>query len=91
MTRGGRRRIDSLRFCRNPLDGLAIARHKRGSLDQIVRRVTGDGKFRKQNQAGASTPRLQRKLDDLGGVAREVPHGGVDLAQGNLHTTSVEG
>ncbi len=32
-----------------------------------------------------------RKVDDLGGVAREVSHGGVDLAQGNLHTLSVEG
>jgi hypothetical protein len=34
---------------------------------------------------------LKCKLDDLGSVAREVPHGGVDLAQGNLHTSSVEG
>ena len=82
---------NTLGFSGDPLHGLAIARHKRGSLDQIVRRVPGDGEFRKQNQAGASTPRLQCKLDDLGSVAREVPHGGVDLAQGNLHVSSVEG
>jgi hypothetical protein len=27
-----------------------------------------------------------REVNDLGGIAREVPDGGVDLAQGNLHT-----
>ncbi len=82
---------DALRFGGDPLDGRPIARHKPGPVDQIARGVAGDGEFREQNQAGASTPRLQRKLDDLGGVAREVPDGGVDLAQGNLHTLILEG
>ena len=31
---------------------------------------------------------LLGKLDDLGGVAREIPDGGVDLAEGNLHSSS---
>ena len=82
---------DALGFRGNPLHGRAIVRHKRGPLDQIARRIAADREFRKQNQAGASTPRLHGKLDDLGGVAREVPHRGVDLAQGNLHILSVEG
>jgi hypothetical protein len=33
---------------------------------------------------------LHRKLDNLGGVAREIPDGGVDLAESNLHPTSLE-
>ena len=64
---------NALRFCGDPLDGRATARHKRGPLDQIARRVAADGEFRKQNQASASTPRLQRKLDDLGSVAERSP------------------
>jgi hypothetical protein len=28
-------------------------------------------------------------LDNLGGVAREIPDGGVDLAEGNLHVNSL--
>ena len=82
---------NSLRLGGDPLDGRAIARHKRRPLDQIARRVTADGELREQNQASASTPRLQRKLDDLGSVPREIPDGGVDLAQSNLHTHSVKG
>jgi hypothetical protein len=30
-------------------------------------------------------------LDNLSGVAREVPYRGVDLAKGDLHSNSVEG
>ena len=76
---------DALRLRGNLLDGVAVARDERRPLDQIARRIAADGEFRKQNQARAGVARLQGKLDDLGGVAGEIPHGGVDLAQGNLH------
>ena len=49
---------NSLSFRGDPFDGRAAARHKRGPFDQIARRVTGDGEFRKQNQARAGAPRL---------------------------------
>ena len=75
----------------NPLDGRAITRNKRRPLDQIARRVPGDSELREHNQTGACASRLERKLNNLGGVAREIAHGGVDLAKGNLHASSVEG
>ncbi len=35
--------------------------------------------------------RLRGKLNDLGGVAGEIPDGGIDLAESDLHRNSVEG
>ena len=68
------------------MDGLMLDTEP---LYQIAWRVSANGKLRKKNQASAGRACLPGKLNHLGSVAREVPHGGVDLAQGNLHNNSV--
>ncbi len=81
---------DSARLGGNAFRRLTIAGHKRGSLHQIARRIAADGKFRKQNQAGAGGTRPAREVDDLGSVAGEVSNCGIDLSQRDLHASSVK-
>ena len=81
---------DSTRLGGNAFRRLTIARHKRRPLHQIARRITADGKFGKQDQAGASSPRPARKVDYLGSVAGEISNGRIDLSQRDLHTSSVK-
>jgi hypothetical protein len=62
-----------------------------GPLHQVARRIAAHRQLREQNQPGARGPRPLRKSDNLGRIAAEVPYGGVDLSQGNLHKLSVMG
>ena len=75
----------------NAFHRLAIAGDKRRTLDQVPGRIAADGQLGEQDQAGAGRPRLLREVDDLGGVAGEIPNCGIDLSQRDLHTSSVKG
>ena len=67
-----------------------LAGYERRPLNQIARRVSADREFREKDEAGASAPRLGRKVDDLGCVAGKVSDRGIDLAERNLHCFSVK-
>jgi len=73
------------------LHGFTIVHDKRCALDQIARRISADSQFRKKYQAGALGASTGCEVDDLRGIAGEVSHRGIDLAQRDLHTLSVMG
>ena len=73
------------------IGGLAVTGNERRAFDQIARRITADGKFRKQNQPRACGLSAAGEIDDLGRIAREVSYGWIDLAERDLHTSSVKG
>ena len=77
-------------FGSDALDRFAIAGDERRPLDQIAGWVSADRQFRKKNQSGAGALGALREIDDLGGVAGEVSDRGIDLAQRNLHFSSVK-
>jgi hypothetical protein len=69
---------------------LAVVLNKRSAFHQIPRRIATDREFGKKDQARAIGLSLMGKFNDLRGVPREIPHGGIDLAQRNLHTISLK-
>ncbi len=69
---------------------LAIARNKGRTLNQISWRISADRQFRKKNQPCSRGLRALGKFDVLGCIAGEISDGGVDLAEGDLHTFSVK-
>lgn len=58
-------------------------------LQQIGRRITANGQLGKQDEVSATLLRPAREIDDFCGVPAEIPHGGIDLGQRNLHSFSV--
>src|ERR1700722_18212630 len=74
----------------NPLDRLAIALHKGGSLHEIARRVTANRQLGEQDQTGSCGLGTVGIINDLRRVAGEVSNGRINLAERNLHSSSVK-
>src|SRR5450755_2429487 len=82
---------DAASLSGNAFRGLAIASHKRRSLDQVPGRVATDRQLGEQDETGAGDSRLLREVDDLSPVAGEISNCGIDLSQRDLHSSSVKG
>ena len=81
---------DALAFCRYALNRLAILRHERRPFHQITWRIAADGQLRKQDQSSARRSRPLGEINDLGCVSGKVPYRGIDLAEGNFHSSSLK-
>lgn len=81
---------DAAGFSGDAVDSFAIVLDKRGALNQIARRVSTDGKFGEQNQSRASGLGATGEINNFGRVAGEISDGRIDLAESNLHSSSVK-
>ncbi len=81
---------NSVGFGGNAFHRLAIACDERWSLDEIPGRIATNGQLGKQNETGAGGSGAPGKIDDLRSVAGEISDGGIDLAQRDLHPSSVK-
>ncbi len=71
------------------LHGLAGALDEGAFFKQVGGGVAADGKFREDDEIGSGSGRLVGEIHDFGGVAAEIPDGGVDLCQRDLHSSSL--
>ena len=63
---------------------LAARMHECRAQQQVLGRVTAQTQLRSHHQPGPLCVRAPRKFDDLGRVPGQVPHGRVDLRQGDF-------
>ena len=70
---------------RNLIQRLSRAVQKRPLLQQVGRRVSADGEFRKHRQLRAGLRGARGKVEDQPRVSGKVPNGWVDLGQCDLH------
>ena len=66
---------------RRGLDGF----HERSIVQNISRRIPGDGHLREDDQLRALRVRLPRRVEATGHIAFQVSNGGVDLGEGEFH------
>ena len=77
------------RGCGEFVDGLAAAREKARLLKKVGGRITADGQFRKDGEAGALFGGATGNRNDFFKIAGEIPDRGVDLGQCDLHSSSL--
>src|SRR5438034_1168212 len=63
-----------------------ILRNKTRFKNQVLRRISGDGQFRRQNQFRARSCKTLVRAYDQFAVASQIPYGRVNLSKTNLHT-----
>src|SRR5207247_6813898 len=78
-------------FGSDVLSSFAIVHYKRRALNEVSRRIAADGKLGKQDEPGPLGFRPLREVDDFCGVAGEVSDRRINLAQRDLHCSSVKG
>ena len=81
---------NSLRFDRDMLGRFPIAGYKSSTIDEIAWWIPTYREFRKEDQARACGFGAAGVVNDLGGIAGEVPNRRVNLSQRNLHSSSVK-
>ena len=67
------------------LEDLKILRDKTRFENQILRRIAGDGQFRRQNQLRARSGEALISADNLFKIAAQIPYGRVNLSKTDLH------
>ena len=71
------------------LDGGAAAGQKTGLFKEVGRRVAADDQLGEDRQPRALSGRAAAGSDDLFKVSGEIPHGGIDLGECDLHSFSL--
>src|SRR5216117_1084748 len=67
------------------IEDLEILRNKTRFEDEVLRRVSGNGQFWRQDQFGASGRETLVSADDPLKIAAQIPDGRVDLSKTDLH------
>src|SRR5205823_6107874 len=67
------------------IEDLEILRNKTRFEDEVLRRVSGNGQFWRQDQFGATGRETLVSADDLLKIAAQIPDGRVNLSKTNLH------
>ena len=62
-----------------------ILRDKTRFKDEVLRRISADGQFRRQNQFRARSCKTLVSADDQFAIASQIPYGRVNLSKTNLH------
>ena len=77
------------RFARDQLHRLLGGTDEPGPEQEVLRRVTGDGQLREDDEVGGVRPGLGEPLEDQLAVSLEVADDGVDLGQCQPHGLSL--
>ena len=67
------------------LEDLEVLRDKTRFENQILRRISGDGQLRRQNQLRARSSEALISMDDLLEIAAQIPDSRVNLSKTDLH------
>src|SRR5438067_10203111 len=67
------------------IEDLEILRNKARFEDEVLRRVSGNGQFRRQDQFGASGRETLVSADDPLKIAAQIPDCWVNLSKTDLH------
>ena len=71
------------------LHGFSGAGDEGGFFEEIGGRIAADGEFGEDDEIGVGCGGLVGEIHDFGGVAVEIPDGGIDLCQRDLHCFSL--
>src|SRR5262249_34445436 len=81
---------NATRFPRDVLNAFPVMSDERSALDEIAGRISAHRKLRKQNQARSVSLCAAGKRNDSCSVSGKIPDCGVDLAQRDLHASSLK-
>ncbi len=80
-------RDDAARLGRDALERVARGAHEAGPQQQVLRRVTRDRELGEDDEVGSGRPRLLDPGEDQFAVPVEVSDGGIDLREGESHSS----
>src|SRR5438552_1342034 len=60
-------------------------RNKARFKDEVLRRITGDREFGRDNELGSVRGQAFVRLKDLFEIAAQIPHGGIELGEADFH------